>query len=556
MVFEAQRSRLLTYISENTSRNYRTKPEWIYEDVHTGSDMNRPQLQKLLAELKKGTFDAVLVWKIDRLSRSLKHLLGIFEQLEQHQVSFVSLQENIDFVGPIGKLIFQIFGAIAQFERELIKGRTRMGKITSAEMGNYTGTNIPYGYKPVPNPSGKGKKLRIIPAEKKWVEQMYHWHIYEHMGYQKITNRLNELKAPKGKYAHKRSASSPWSTRIVEDILTSPIYRGEFIANKKDEQGKLLPPEKWTIVKIPPCVSEFTFQQGIEARRLHHNGPQSMEYLLSGKLVDMTLDRPKRFSGVKRTKGGISYRRLQFTDRKGTYHPSFEIPGKQLEEYAWEKILEALQDPEIFIKTYLAKQYADPNQTEQMTDQLTNLREKQTHIRAVEIPRIEAAYERGVYDEDKLQEKLTAKEQECVEIEQKIVEIEDQLALMGNRSQEIKQLNEASAQVKYRLDRLTRPQRKILCQLFVDRIEMTRTKPKGHYRWDVNAEIHFRFNPNKFPTEITEGRTDKSREEAVSGDFVEKNGVPGQKSGSAYTLFTFRINFKSDRSKVILKEVS
>ena len=168
---EGQRKRLLAYVEESRSRNLVTKPAWIFEDVHTGKDINRPQLQKLIRGVKQGKFDGVLVWKIDRLSRTLKHLLGIFEDFEKYGVSFLSLNENIDFSGPIGRLVFQMFGAIAQFERELIKSRTRMGKITSAEMGNYTGTQIPYGFRPVANPAGKGKKLEIIPEEKALLEK-------------------------------------------------------------------------------------------------------------------------------------------------------------------------------------------------------------------------------------------------------------------------------------------------------------------------------------------------------------------------------------------------
>jgi DNA invertase Pin-like site-specific DNA recombinase len=62
----------------------------------------------------------VAVWKIDRLSRTLSHLLTTFEKLQDAKVSFFSLKENIDFSGPIGRLTFQIFGALAEFERETI----------------------------------------------------------------------------------------------------------------------------------------------------------------------------------------------------------------------------------------------------------------------------------------------------------------------------------------------------------------------------------------------------------------------------------------------------
>ena len=95
---EAQTKRLLEYVN-NPAFNYITKKEWLFYDVHTGSDLNREELNTLMEGVRKKKFDAVLVWKIDRLSRSLKHLLGIFDEFEKNEVSFISVQENIDFNG-------------------------------------------------------------------------------------------------------------------------------------------------------------------------------------------------------------------------------------------------------------------------------------------------------------------------------------------------------------------------------------------------------------------------------------------------------------------------
>lgn len=552
---EAQRRRLAAFVQESRLRKYVTKPEWIFEDVHTGSDLNRPQLQKLIALIKKNRFDAVLVWKIDRFSRCLKHLLSIFETMEQHQVSFLSLQENIDFSGPIGRLIFQMFGAIAQFERELIKGRTRMGKITSAEMGNYTGTVIPYGYKPVSNPQGKGKQLVIVPEEKAWVEKIYAWNIYEGMGYQQIVHRLNELKVPKGRFGHKNASTGPWSEKQVRGILTNPIYRGEFCANKKDDAGNLLPEEEWTIVPIPRCVSDLTFHQASEARTDRCGNGIHTDYLLTGKLVDMNLEKPKKFTGCKRHKGGISYRRTQFTDKKGIYHPVFEIPGKALEEYVWDKILEAMNDPKAFVNHYLSKQYADPKQVTHLQQQIDHLRQRHVSIQGVEIPRIMAAYEKGVYEEDQLQERLTEKQTEQYQTEMKISELEDQINIMASATTEIESLRQASREIHYRLNSLTRPQKKLICQLFVDRVEMRRERRNGRQRWAVQAEIFFRFNPSKFRQNQQGGRTDSPDQQAPPEIFQGKNGQPGQRGRGSYTIFAFKIKFKSNCNSLTLSEL-
>ncbi len=515
---EAQERRLIEHINNNQALNFFTKPEWLYSDTHTGSDLNREGLNKLRKAVKEKKLDAVLVWKIDRLSRSLKHLLLIFEEFEQNNVSFISVQENIDFKGPIGKLIFQIFGAIAQFERELIKGRTRMGKIASAEMGNYTGSTIPYGYKPVKNLHGKGKKLAIISKEQKWVQQVFDWYIYDNMGFGQVAKNLNELKVSRGE--HSRKPNAKWTEKMIRKLVQDPIYRGEYVANRHDDAGDLLPEDKWTITKIPPCVSEYVFQQAQVIRTNRKGGNKNTLYLLSGKLKDMTISPSKSFVGCKRHKGGYSYRRQQFKMKDGTHVSVFEVPAKQIEEFTWTKIMEALKQPEAFIEKHLTTQYANPTEIDRMNSQLESLREKRMNVELA-ISRIEEAYENGSYDEVKLNHKTAEKNKEIARIDNTIQEVEDKLTFIGSIDIEVQKLKDAASQVKYKLENLTLKQKRVLVDLFVERIEMRRkrsTDPKR--RWDIDAQIFFRFNPSKFPNRATKDRTTKphKKKESVTSD--------------------------------------
>ena len=528
---EAQRKKLLEYVKNNEQLNLVTNEKWIYEDTHTGSDINRKGLQLLLTHVKEGKYDAVLVWKIDRLSRSLKHLLNLFEQFKENKVSFISLQENIDFKGAIGSLIFQVFGAIAQFERELIKGRTLMGKIASADSGNWTGTYIPFGYDKVPNPNGKGSRLVLNTEEKKWVEQIYEWYIYEGLGDLKISKKLNELKVPKKNHKLNYRTNTKWTTNMVESILKLPLYRGSHVANKKDEEGNLLPEDQWTIVDIPPCVSDFTFEQAQNARDGRTGGATETHYLLSGKLIDMDLDPPKKFTGAPRYKGGFSYRRKQF-DKDGVHYPVFEIPGKQIEKYVWDKVLEALQEPEVFIQHYLSMEYADPSLIDKIGNELSQLRERKAKLE-LEMARAESAFESGIYSEEKVATKITEKNEEIANVEKLMQERHDRLAMMTSVDVEVKKLKEASEQVKYRLDNLDRKQKKILCNLFVESVEMRRKEVPSNTKrkkWNIRATIKFRFNLDKLREEAKKGRTKtaptKAKAEALAGK-KSNDGGPG-----------------------------
>lgn len=93
----------------------------------SGSKESRPQLNRLMADAHRRKFDAVLCWKIDRFGRSLKHLVNALADLDFFKVAFISLKDNLDLSTPSGRLMFQIIGAMAEFERALIQERVKAG---------------------------------------------------------------------------------------------------------------------------------------------------------------------------------------------------------------------------------------------------------------------------------------------------------------------------------------------------------------------------------------------------------------------------------------------
>lgn len=97
----------------------------VFQEIASGGRWDRPELHRLLDQLRAG--DTIVVWKLDRLSRSLKDLLTILERIDAAGVKFRSLTESIDTAGPAGRLLMQMLGSFAEFEREMIRERTRAG---------------------------------------------------------------------------------------------------------------------------------------------------------------------------------------------------------------------------------------------------------------------------------------------------------------------------------------------------------------------------------------------------------------------------------------------
>jgi DNA invertase Pin-like site-specific DNA recombinase len=113
-------------------REYASRRGWAvigeYVDQGTsGTRERRPQLDRLMADAHRRKFEAVLVWKIDRFGRSLRHLVNALADLDAYGVAFVSLRDNLDLSTPSGRLMFQVIGAMSEFERSLIIERVRAG---------------------------------------------------------------------------------------------------------------------------------------------------------------------------------------------------------------------------------------------------------------------------------------------------------------------------------------------------------------------------------------------------------------------------------------------
>ncbi len=139
--------------------------ERIFREKASGGRWDRPELQNLLNHLRKG--DVVVVWKLDRLSRSLKDVLTIMETLRQKKAGFRSLTESIDTTAAGGRMMLQMIGVFAEFEREILKERTRAGLEAARKEGRIGGRRAklkPNQQKEIIHLVSKGKKTAAEAA--------------------------------------------------------------------------------------------------------------------------------------------------------------------------------------------------------------------------------------------------------------------------------------------------------------------------------------------------------------------------------------------------------
>jgi DNA invertase Pin-like site-specific DNA recombinase len=128
----------------NTLREYIEKREWnlfkeYIDEGFTGSNTKRPAFKEMMADAKKRRFDVLLVYKLDRLSRSLKDLIITLDDLKSTGIDFVSYDNSLDTTTPTGRLIFHVVGSVAEFEREIIKERVKSGLENARRKGKRLG---------------------------------------------------------------------------------------------------------------------------------------------------------------------------------------------------------------------------------------------------------------------------------------------------------------------------------------------------------------------------------------------------------------------------------
>ena len=204
---------------ERLCRSAIESKEWEYvrtfcDGGFSGKTMDRPALQEMFEAIRSGEVDAVLIYKLDRLSRSQKDTLTIIEDyLLPYKVDIVSLKETLDTSTPWGRAMIGILASFNQLDRETIVMRTTMGRRAKAKTGGYTGGKTPYGYR------AEDGRLVIDPAEAEMVREIFELRA-SNWSYRRIADYL----LLKG-YVGREGKPVQFST-VAGIVNNEDIYRG------------------------------------------------------------------------------------------------------------------------------------------------------------------------------------------------------------------------------------------------------------------------------------------------------------------------------------------
>ena len=272
----AQREACEAYICSQQHEGWLLARTCYDDGGFSGGNLERPALQHLLADIRTGRIDIVVVYKVDRLTRSLADFARLVELFDAQGVSFVSVTQQFNTTSSMGRLTLNVLLSFAQFEREVTGERIRDKIAASKKKGLWMGGNLPLGY------DADERALIINPAEAETVRRIFALY-REHGCVRRVKDEADRLRLRTKRRTMANGAErggTPFSRGHIYRLLSNPIYTGR-IAHKgglyPGQHPPLIDDETWTAVR-----NELSANAGNHRRRTTAAEPS----LLAGMLVD------------------------------------------------------------------------------------------------------------------------------------------------------------------------------------------------------------------------------------------------------------------------------
>jgi site-specific DNA recombinase len=292
---DAQREACEAFVTSQRQEGWRALPGHYDDGGYSGGTLERPALQRLLKDVEERKVDTIVVYKVDRLTRSLADFAKIVEALDARGVSFVSVTQQFNTTTSMGRLTLNVLLSFAQFEREVTGERIRDKIAASKRKGMWMGGRVPVGY------DVKERKLIVNPEESNLVRRIFH--LYLELG---CVSRLKvqlDREAIKSKErispAGNRSGGTLYSRGALYRVLQNPIYLGNIQHREKVYPGEhtgIIPRELWEQVQAQLRSDNQGRRNGLKA---------NCSSLLVGLLQDAE---GNRFTPSHTVKNGKRYR--------------------------------------------------------------------------------------------------------------------------------------------------------------------------------------------------------------------------------------------------------
>lgn len=447
--------------------------------------------KKLIEDAKRGLFDAILVWKIDRFGRDTLSGLSAVELLRQYNIEIISITEPFDLNTPTGRFQFITYLNMAELERNNILDRMFLGATRAAKQGKWLGGIVPYGYY-----VNKDKYLEINEDEAVVVRKIFDMYVNDNLSSLDIAVFLNSSGIDCN-YASRGTGKknmtekkSLWSTSTIQRILRSPTYMGIH------EYGKRASRRKETIFReVPAIIPEEVFEKATYTRKENikyskRNSP-NRNFLLRTMI---------KCGECNRTYYGIYYKnRSAVYSCSGKKTPAKKLYGVKcsninvnadyLENYIWDKCKEIL----INYDNYKVKDHFDDNKCAiEKEISILNSSLKESDLEKSNILKL---YRKNIISEVELEEQLTDIKNESDRLTKLINSTKEKLEIYNNKTAIIKSNEKLVEHYKDRIDILSEQEKIKIIRTFIKDITVTsiiehgEKLPSINITWDMSNLI-------------------------------------------------------------------
>ena len=349
-------------------RGYVVPPEWVFEDDgFSGARLDRPGLEAVRDLAAEGRLEAVLVLSPDRLSRKYAYQVLLLEEFERSGVACEFVQTPAAET-PQQRLLVQVQGMIAEYERAQIMERSRRGKRYKARQGSPSVlSGAPYGYRYVKRSEGTEARYEVLAREAEVVRQVFDWYAQDPCSIGEIARRLTGQGIPT------RTGKQRWDRSVIWAMLRNPAYCGRAAYGKtgtgerqrvtrplrgpgkyasRRVAGRERPREEWIEIPVPALVSAERFEQAreqLEANKRHSARRTKEPTLLQGMLVCRRCGYAYYRSSTRTTKRKLYYYRCLGADgwryEGGARCASRPVRQDRLDAVVWGELVRLLEDP-------------------------------------------------------------------------------------------------------------------------------------------------------------------------------------------------------------------
>jgi len=471
------------------------------DEGYSGARLDRPALDRMRDLAERHGFEVLLTYCTDRLARKFVLQALILDELERFGVKTIFLEGGAAD-DPLSKLMHQITGAVAEFERAKITERYRRGKLYRARCGEIVSPDVPFGYVKIPRRDGVPAHAEIQEAEAVVVRRIFDAYVGRDLTVRQIAKELTLDRTPTSKNR------GQWSWSAVDRILREEAYIGTYYYNRKQcvpidgVYGKkrqrfkctMRPKEEWIPISVPPIIDLATFHAA--AGRARENEAFSPRNLQEGGYLLRQLVRCGRCGSScsaltsKQTYGGKVHASHYYSCLRTTSGflkqercAQRRVRADVLDELVWEEVNSRLQDPALVLEAY--QDHKAPRRDSSMEEGSSTEKDErllgQIKFANKELSRLLDAYQCGALELPELQKRrqLVNSKLEMLNREQELLR---KMTAEKKKETDIKaSLEEFAALVSSSLKRISFENKQKLLRMVLDKIVVNDWKVDVHY---------------------------------------------------------------------------